>query len=114
MVINLITFAVSIFDKACAVHQTRRVPEPFLLALSWVGGAAAAKLAQITSGHKTLKFTFSASLNLIVIFQFSVILAIWSYQYTETLQNQNITALESLLGKPDRPERPKRFGPGSG
>lgn len=113
VVINLVTLVVSIIDKACAVHQVRRVPEAFLLALSWAGGAAAAKFAQIISGHKTLKFGFSATLNLIVIFQFSVVLAIWSYQHTANLQHQNITAFEAWMGKPDKPDRPKRFGPGT-
>lgn len=112
-IINLVTLVVSILDKACAVHRLRRVPEKFLLVLAWLGGAAAAKFAQIISGHKSLKLDFTTNLNLIVIFQLSLMLAIWSAQVTGRMQDENVTALQSWMGKDDKPARPKRFGPGS-
>ena len=100
-------------DKSLAVRKGRRIPERLLLAFAWMGGAAAAKFAQIISGHKKLKTDYTASLNLIVMFQVSLILAIWSFQVTSDMQDKNVTALESWMGKPDTPDRPKRFGPGS-
>ena len=112
-IINLVTLILSILDKAFAVRRAWRVPEKLLLTLAWAGGGAGAKFAQIISGHKKLKFDFTVNLNLIIIFQVSLVLAVWSYQITSRMQDQNISALQSWMGKDDKPKRPKRFGPGS-
>lgn len=113
VIINLVALILSMIDKVFAMRSFWRIPENLLLTLAWMGGAAGAKFAQIISGHKTLKLDFTVSLNLIVFFQLSVALAVWSYQVTADMQDQNITALQSLMGKEDKPDRPRRFGPGA-
>ncbi len=112
-IINLVTLVVSLFDKWLSARRRLRVPEKWLLALSWLGGAPGAKIAQVFFGHRPLKLGFTTNLNLILIFQIAIVLAAWSGQVTMKMQDENITAMEKWMGKSDKSEGPKRFGPGS-
>ncbi len=112
-IINLMTLILSVTDKALAVRGMRRVPEQHLLMLAWAGGAFGVKLVRLFSRHKKLKYDSNISLNLILLFQVSAALAIWSYQFTSDLQDENMTMLESWMGKDEKAARPTRFGPGS-
>ncbi len=115
LVLNVATFAVSIWDKYCAVHRLRRVPERTLLAMSFMGGTAGAKLARMISGHKRLKTGFTVSLNLITFFQLGVAAAAWSGQYGEGglgLENFALTSQSSAESVAAQ-DPPRRFGPGS-
>lgn len=112
-IINLVTLILSILDKVLVTRRIYGIPEGSLLAMSWMGGAVGAKLAQIVSGHKKLRVAFTVNLNLIIFLQVSAALAIWSYQITSNMQDKNISMLESWMGKDDKPEGPRRFGPGS-
>lgn len=119
--INGLTLVLSIVDKGLAVHRCRRIPERFLLTLSFAGGAAAAKFAQILTGHKTLKVDFTASLSLIAFLQLGVAAAIWS----EQMRLEDLPVYQRLASKygPEPTEdvqyvakessQPRRFGPGS-
>ncbi len=112
--INVFTLIVSIIDKGFAVYKKRRVPENLLLALSFSGGAVGAKIAQIISGHKTLKLEFTVSLNLIAFLQLGMAAAVWSQQ----LHQDGIVVREVLLASFEKEEEmkpaiPRRFGPGS-
>ncbi len=119
--INILTLTVSIMDKGFAVYDKRRVPENALLTMSFVGGAVGAKLAQIISGHKSLKIDFTASLSLIAFLQLSVALAFWS----ETVREEVSAAYERVAASFEEEEAenvrhvsrdkelPRRFGPGS-
>ncbi|MDA8585593.1 DUF1294 domain-containing protein [Rhodobacteraceae bacterium] len=114
-IVNSLTLLVSLLDKLCAVNQLPRVPEWFLLFLSWIGGAVAAKFVQIISGHKSLKLDFTVNLNLIIIFQLALTMGVWTYQNTNSLRDDNLSVLQTWLGGKDdsKPDRPRRFGPGS-
>jgi len=56
--INLVTFGVFGWDKACAENNLRRVPEANLLLLALFGGALGALLGQQVFRHKTKKQPF--------------------------------------------------------
>lgn len=112
-IINLVTLFVAIVDKMLSTYRKLRVPEKWLLILSWLGGAIGAKIAQVLFGHRPLKLGFTTNLNLILIFQIGIMLAAWSGQVTMKMQDENITALEKWMGKSDKPNEPSRFGPGS-
>ena len=114
VLINLVTLVLCVIDRILAAHRFWRVPEKLLLSLAWIGGAMGAKYAQLVSGHKKLKHDFSVNLNLIIILQIGLGLAVWSYQFTGQMEDQDISALQSWLGEGDKPKPPKRFGPGSG
>jgi len=110
LVINAMTFVLALIDKICAVNKLWRFPETMLLTLSFFGGAAGAKLGQILLGHKTLKVDFTASLNLIAIFQIALAGAIWSQQ----LRADGVLLHEKFVSSSQKSnEGPKRFGPGS-
>jgi uncharacterized membrane protein YsdA (DUF1294 family) len=112
-IITVVTIVVAIFDKKLAAKRKLRVPEKWLLALSWLGGAPGAKIAQVFFGHRPLKLGFTTNLNLILILQIAIILAAWSGQVTMKMQDDNIAAMQKWMGKSEKPEGPKRFGPGS-
>lgn len=120
--INLLTLIVSIVDKGCAVHNRQRVPEGLLLSLSFAGGAAGAKLAQILTGHKTLKTDFCVSLSLIAFLQLGLAAAVWSetarsgavgfYERMARIEFREPEA-EAITPVAKENAMPKRFGPGS-
>ena len=111
--INLTTLVMTLVDRVCATYRLWRVPESWLLSLSWAGGAAAVKFTQMLTGHMRSKHEFTTSLNLIVILQSTLVIGLWSYHHTARLQSENLTALEAWMGKSEEPKRPTRFGPGS-
>lgn len=119
--INLITLAVSIMDKGFAVYEKARIPEKLLLALSFSGGAAGAKLAQIISGHKRLKLDFCVSLSLIAFLQLGAAAAVWSHTvrmqtpdiYKEVRGHFQEEETTSVRRVSKENAMPRRFGPGS-
>ncbi|MEO9823475.1 MAG: DUF1294 domain-containing protein [Paracoccaceae bacterium] len=113
-VVNTLALGLSIFDKACVVKGKRRVPEREILYLSWMGGAAGAKLAQILCGTKTRPSEYFVTLNLIIFFQSAFVSAVWAVQSTKELDIR-AAALTSWSAENDQDERaiPTRFGPGS-
>lgn len=110
---TIVTFAVSMIDKYCAVNRLRRVPESTMLVMCFLGGTLGAKAARLISGHKRLKIGYSISLTLIAFFQLGVAGAVW-------LENSDggAFAISDVVptaqhAQPARPEGPRRFGPGS-
>ncbi|MEO1537131.1 MAG: DUF1294 domain-containing protein [Pseudomonadota bacterium] len=125
LAINAFALVLCIFDKGFAVYNRKRVPEGFLLFLAFIGGAVGAKLAQILTGHKSLKIDFCASLSLIVFLQLGFAAAIWSETVRESANDlyQRFAVLLDDEAEETRAERvtrvskdaamPRRFGPGS-
>ncbi|MEM7718313.1 MAG: DUF1294 domain-containing protein [Pseudomonadota bacterium] len=123
LVINILTFVLSILDKGFAVYNRRRIPEGLLLTLSFVGGAIGAKLAQMISGHKKLKVDYRNSLALIALLQFGLGLAVWSHgvrpdtgQFYDRLSLSwlsNEEEARDVRHVSDGASMPRRFGPGS-
>ncbi len=113
LAINLVTLVLSIIDKALVVRGICQMPDKLFLGLSWIGGCAGSKIAQIAIGHRTFRYGFTVNLNLIIAFQFSVVLAVWAYQATSNRQNQDVSVLRSWMGQDEKPQAPRRFGPGS-
>lgn len=113
-VLNLATLTLSIIDTALVTHRIYQMPEKVFLWLSFIGGAAGAKFAQIVVRRRTFRLDFIINLNLIIMLQLFAALAIWSYQITSKQPVQNGSVLQSWMGSnDDKPEGPRRFGPGS-
>ena len=114
VLVNALALGLSIYDKACAVKRKRRVPEREVLYLSWMGGAAGAKLAQILCGTKTRRSEYFVTLNLIIFFQCAFVSAIWAVQATRELDvRSTVLASWSVEEKEEEVKMPTRFGPGS-
>ncbi|MGJ8572385.1 MAG: DUF1294 domain-containing protein [Hoeflea sp.] len=67
--VNLIGFALFGWDKRCASHGRRRVPERRLLMLAALVGAPAMLLGRSMLRHKTRKQPFRTFLNAIICIQ---------------------------------------------
>lgn len=65
--INLIVFIFMGLDKRKAINHSFRIPEKFLLSLSFLGGSLGCALGMIFFHHKTKKMKFNI---LIPIFLF--------------------------------------------
>ncbi len=75
--INVVTFAVFVWDKHVAAtgnDPSRRIPEARLLALSLVGGAVGGLLAMYAVRHKTRKWYFVWGLPLFLALHIVVVL----------------------------------------
>ena len=113
VIVNVLALGLSILDKALVVKRKRRIPAREILYLSWMGGAAGAKLGQILCGTKTRRSEYFVTLNLIIFFQCALVSAIWAVQATQELDVRS-TALASWdAQEDDKAEMPTRFGPGS-
>lgn len=113
VIINVLALGLSILDKALVVKRRRRIPECEILYLSWMGGAAGAKLGQILCGTKTRQSEYFVTLNLIIFFQCALVSAHLAVQATQELDVRS-TALASWNAEEDeQTEMPMRFGPGS-
>ncbi|GGA05920.1 hypothetical protein GCM10011498_01980 [Amylibacter cionae] len=75
-VINLLTVLLFRHDKRQAEKRGWRVPENTLLALAILGGSLGAKWAQYALRHKTRKQPFALVLNLILITQILLVVAL--------------------------------------
>lgn len=67
--VNLIGFGLFGWDKSCAAHGRRRVPEKRLLTVAALGGAPAMLLGRSVFRHKTRKQPFATYLNTITSIQ---------------------------------------------
>ena len=71
VIINIVSAAVTVRDKASAERHNRRVRERTLLLLAALGGAPAMFLTMLTIGHKTRKVKFMLGIPLIFIIEAS-------------------------------------------
>ena len=112
--INLVTLLASQLDKVCAAQKWRRVPERFLLTLSWIGGAAGAKVSEVISGQATHRSDYLVSLNLILVLHLGLASAVWAIQFTGAMSDGEGSVLTSWLSseEEEEPALPRRFGPG--
>ena len=86
--IKLVTLLVSQVDKICAAKGWRRVPERFLLTLSWIGGAAGVKVSEVISGQQTHRPDFAVNLNLILVLHVGLASAVWAVQFTASMSEE--------------------------
>lgn len=96
--INLLTYAVFVWDKHCARVKKRRISEATLLNLALVGGSPGAKVAQQRLRHKSYKQPFGQRLNATIIFQVVAIVTggvLWLSPAARTLV---WAVLESFFG----------------
>ena len=76
--ISAITVAVTVFDKRCAQHHRRRVPERTLFLLALLGGSAAEWITMRVIRHKTLHLRFMLGLPAIFLLQCAAF-AVWYF-----------------------------------
>lgn len=69
VIVNVVAFALFMFDKHCAQERLRRVPESTLLFVAMLGGSAGAIAGQQYWRHKTHKEPFRSMLFAIAAFQ---------------------------------------------
>lgn len=67
LAVNLITFAAFGWDKYCARHGRRRIPESVLLALAAIGGSSGALLGMALFNHKTRKLRFNITVPVLLV-----------------------------------------------
>lgn len=73
--VNVTTFGLYGYDKLVAGRGWTRVPEMVLHLFAFVGGTAAAWLAQKYLRHKTLKSSFQRGFRLLLAIQ--IVLVVW-------------------------------------
>lgn len=81
LIINLISVAVTIYDKICAVKRRWRVKESTLLLLSFLGGSVGMYITMLLIRHKTRHLKFMLGIPIILIFQLVIAFVIWRYLY---------------------------------
>ncbi|MBE6778498.1 MAG: DUF1294 domain-containing protein [Ruminococcaceae bacterium] len=68
-VASLVAVTVTVWDKACARHRRRRIPEATLFTVAVLGGAAAMLLTMWSIRHKTRHRRFMWGLPFILLLQ---------------------------------------------
>ena len=87
---SAVTFFVYGTDKLCAVHDKRRVPEKWLLFLSFAGGMPGAIAAMELFRHKTVKSSFKNFITALLVIQLLLASAFSGAAYL--LKGKNFTA----------------------
>ncbi len=72
--LNLFTFLVFAYDKACAVRGAWRIPERQLFSLMTLGGSIGGWMAMLCLHHKNRKTTFRVVATIIVCGQLLLLL----------------------------------------
>lgn len=78
IVINIVSIALTVYDKYCAVKRRWRIKESTLLLLSSIGGSIGMYLTMHIIRHKTRHIKFMLGIPVILIIQVIIIFAIWS------------------------------------
>ena len=73
VIINLISFFIYYIDKKNAIKKRVRVPEAFLILLSFLGGSLGSVLSMYVFHHKTRKWYF-VLFNFLFLISYSYIL----------------------------------------
>src|SRR5205807_9850319 len=76
LVPNGVTFAVFAYDKDCAIHGARRIPERTLYLLMALGGSPAGWLAMLSLHHKNRKAAVRSVAWLILLLQIALLAAV--------------------------------------
>lgn len=119
--VNLWTFMLFALDKRRARAGEWRIPERMLLLFAAAGGWPAAKVAQVVVRHKTRKQPFGVMLNLSLIVPLAVggylALQVWpglaNALSIDALRETAAALVPASGGPEERPNLPRRFGPGS-
>lgn len=77
ILINIISIAVTIYDKRAAVKHKRRIRENTLLFLSLSGGSVGMYITMLLIRHKTRHIKFMLTIPLIFILQCAAVYLIW-------------------------------------
>lgn len=73
LILNIITFLITGYDKQLAIQQKRRISEKTLLTFVFIGGTIGAGLAMLLFRHKTNKTNYLWKFFGLVLVQFLII-----------------------------------------
>ena len=76
LAVNVVTWAAFAIDKWKARRQARRIPEKWLIGLSWATGFVGGWIAMGQFRHKTIKKSFRIRMYLVSIFNLAWVL-VW-------------------------------------
>ena len=71
--INLIAFALCVYDKRAAIAHRRRIPEKTLFVVAIIGGAAGFWLGMLLVRHKTRQPRFFVVMPLLILIHASLL-----------------------------------------
>lgn len=73
IIVNVVAFAAYGWDKYCAKHDRRRIPERVLLSIAAVGGSAGALIGMAVFNHKTRKLKFNLTVPVLLVVHVAVL-----------------------------------------
>ncbi len=88
LVLNVLTFIITAYDKKLAFKKQNRVPENKLLLLVAIGGTIGGLLAMLIFKHKTSKISYLIKFFIIVILQILLILLLFKYDYIQQIYTE--------------------------
>lgn len=73
LILNVIAFLLTAYDKQLAIEQKRRISERTLLSFVFLGGTVGSGLAMLIFRHKTSKSSFVLKFSIIVFIQILIL-----------------------------------------
>jgi uncharacterized membrane protein YsdA (DUF1294 family) len=73
IIINILSFLVSGFDKTAAIYNWRRIPEKTLFLLAAIGGSVGIYASMLLFRHKTRHVSFMLGIPTIIVIQMALV-----------------------------------------
>ncbi|MGI6123740.1 MAG: DUF1294 domain-containing protein [Acetivibrionales bacterium] len=73
LIINMVAFCVSGFDKSASIHNRRRIPEKTLFILAIIGGSVGIYASMYFFRHKTKHLSFIIGIPAIILIQLALV-----------------------------------------
>ena len=78
LILNVVAFLITGYDKLLAIQQKRRISERMLLSFTFIGGIIGSGLAMLLFRHKIAKASYLFKFSAILIIQ--IIILFWIYK----------------------------------
>lgn len=78
LILNVVAFLITGYDKQLAIQQKRRISERMLLSFAFIGGTIGSGLAMLLFRHKIAKASYLFKFSAILIIQ--IIILFWIYK----------------------------------
>ncbi len=76
VIINILAFGLSGYDKSAAIHKKRRIPEKTLFFIAIMGGSIGLYISMSFFRHKTKHLSFTIGVPIIILVQ---AVLVWLY-----------------------------------
>ncbi len=73
LIVNVVAFCVSGFDKSAAIHNRSRIPEKILFLLAAIGGSVGIYASMFFFRHKTKHGSFMLGIPTIIVIQIALV-----------------------------------------